>query len=117
LDSNVARHQHFSEFFSGLLEAKALGGSDGARKKGMLSRAYALAFIAATLTVSSVSAATITATTSKENKTVVSLSGEIVEGDAGKLKDIIRSANEAARFVSVVRFNSPTRILIIVRLT
>jgi hypothetical protein len=67
----------------------------------------AFVFIAAVLTFSSASAANITATTTKENKTLVGLSGEIVEGDAGKLKEIITSANEAARSVSVMRFNSP----------
>jgi len=67
----------------------------------------AFASIAAVLTFSSASAATVTATTSKENKTIVSLNGEIVEGDSGKLKEIIRSASENARVVSVMRFNSP----------
>jgi hypothetical protein len=73
----------------------------------MPSRGYAIAFIAAALTFSSASAATITAATSKENKTTVSLTGEIVEGDADKLKEIIRSANEAVRLVSGMRFDSP----------
>jgi hypothetical protein len=73
----------------------------------MPSRGYGIAFIAAALTFSSASAATITATTSKDNKTNVSLTGEIVEGDADKLKEIIRSANEAVRLVSGMRFDSP----------
>src|SRR5271169_1151465 len=64
------------------------------RGGGMRNGGNAFAFIAAVLTFSSASAATITATTSKENKTIVSLNGEITEGDAGKLKELIRSASE-----------------------
>ncbi len=52
------------------------------------------------------SAATFTTTVSKENKTIVMLTGEIVEGDAEKLKTIIQSANEAGRLVSGIRLNS-----------
>ena len=65
----------------------------------------ALALLAA-VAVCPVSAATFTTTVSKENKTIVMLTGEIVEGDAEKLKAIIQSANEAGRLVSGIRFNS-----------
>jgi hypothetical protein len=72
----------------------------------------AVAFIAVGLTFSSASAATLTATIFKENKTVVSLNGKIVEGDADKLKEIIRSENRAVRLVSALRFNSPGGLLL-----
>jgi hypothetical protein len=65
----------------------------------------ALALLAAAA-VCPASAATFTTTVSKENKTIVMLTGEIVEGDAEKLKAIIQSANEAGRLVSGIRFNS-----------
>jgi hypothetical protein len=64
-----------------------------------------LALLAA-VAVCPASAATFTTTVSKENKTIVMLTGEIVEGDAEKLKAIIQSANEAGRLVSGIRFNS-----------
>jgi len=53
----------------------------------------ALALLAA-VTVCPVSAANFTTTLSKGNKTIVMLTGEIVEGDAEKLNAIIQSANE-----------------------
>ena len=49
----------------------------------------ALALLAA-VAVCPASAATLTTTVSKENKTIVMLTGEIVKGDAEKLKAIMR---------------------------
>jgi hypothetical protein len=53
----------------------------------------------------SASAADLTTTLSRENRTVVLLNGELAEGDAGRLRDIIRA--NAARPVSGIRLNSP----------
>jgi hypothetical protein len=54
----------------------------------------------------SAEAATLTSTISKENKTVIALTGEIVEGDSNTLASIIRASNEAGREVSGLRLNS-----------
>jgi hypothetical protein len=67
---------------------------------------FALTLLAAAMACPAASAATLTTTVSKENKTIVMLTGEIVESDAEKLKAIIQSANEAGRLVSGIRFNS-----------
>jgi hypothetical protein len=72
----------------------------------------AVALIAVGLTCSAASAATLTATISKESKTVVSLNGKIVEGDADKLREIIKSENRAVRLVSGVHLNSPGGLLL-----
>jgi hypothetical protein len=52
-------------------------------------------------------AATLTSTASKEGKTIISLKGELSEGDSDALKSIIKSANDVGRFVSGLRLNSP----------
>lgn len=52
-------------------------------------------------------AATIMATTSKEGKDVITLSGEIVEGDSDRLRELVKTANDAGRVVSGLRLNSP----------
>jgi membrane-bound ClpP family serine protease len=51
-------------------------------------------------------AATLTGIASKEGKTIISLKGELSEGDSDALKAIIKSANDAGRFVSGLRLNS-----------
>jgi hypothetical protein len=52
-------------------------------------------------------AADITSTVSKEGKIIVSIVGNIAEGDAETFKSIIKSANDGGRLVSGVRLNSP----------
>lgn len=52
-------------------------------------------------------AASITSTVSKEGKVIVSIVGEITEGDADTLKLIIKSTNDSGRLVSGVRLDSP----------
>jgi hypothetical protein len=52
-------------------------------------------------------AATVRSTISKENKTIVSIIGEIAHGDADALKGAIKSANDSGRLVSGIRLNSP----------
>ena len=44
---------------------------------------------------------------SKDEKVIVTLAGEITEGDSDTLKTIIRKANDNGRLVSLVRLNSP----------
>jgi hypothetical protein len=73
---------------------------------------FTLGFVAFAAACSPAAAATLTATVSKENKTIVSVIGEITTGDSDKLKEIIRSANESGRLVSGIRFNSPGGILL-----
>jgi hypothetical protein len=54
-----------------------------------------------------VSAASITSTVSKDGKVIVSLVGEISDGDADTLKSIIKSANDSGHIVSAIRLDSP----------
>jgi hypothetical protein len=53
------------------------------------------------------SAADLTTTLSKENKTIILLNGELAEGDAGRFKEIIKASIMSGRPVSGVRLNSP----------
>jgi hypothetical protein len=53
------------------------------------------------------SAATFKSVATKDGKTIVLLSGEIIEGDAETLKAAIKAANDAGKLVSGVRLNSP----------
>jgi hypothetical protein len=62
--------------------------------------------------VSPAFAAKITSTTTKEGKVIIALNGEITEGDAETLKAQIKTANDASRLVSGIRFNSPGGILL-----
>jgi hypothetical protein len=78
----------------------------------MANGGFACASIVVALGLSPASAATLTATPIKDNKVIISLAGEIVDGDAEKLKEIIRSHNDAGRVVSAVRFNSPGGLLV-----
>jgi len=55
----------------------------------------------------SASAADLTTTLSRESRTIVLLNGELAEGDAGRLRDIIRGSISSGRPVSGIRFNSP----------
>ena len=52
------------------------------------------------------SAATFKSVATKEGKTTILLTGEIVEGDADTLKAAIKTANDAGKLVSGVRLNS-----------
>jgi hypothetical protein len=55
----------------------------------------------------SASAAELTTTISKENRTIVVLNGEIVAGDASRFKDTLKASSAAGKPVSAVRLNSP----------
>jgi hypothetical protein len=52
------------------------------------------------------SAAELTTTLSKENRTIVVLSGELARGDANHFKDILKTSAAAGTPVSAVRLNS-----------
>jgi hypothetical protein len=52
-------------------------------------------------------AATFKSVATKDGRTIVLLSGEIIEGDADTLKAAIKSANDAGKLVSGVRLHSP----------
>jgi hypothetical protein len=67
---------------------------------------FALVFVAAAAACRSASAADLTTTLSRENKTIVVLNGELVEGDANRLRDIIKASTKSARPVSAMRLNS-----------
>ena len=54
-----------------------------------------------------VSAATFKSVATKDGKTIILLTGEIIEGDADTLKAAIKTANDAGKLVSGVRLNSP----------
>lgn len=51
-------------------------------------------------------AADLTATLSKENKTIVHLNGELAEGDASRFRDIVKASIGSGRPVSGIRLNS-----------
>jgi hypothetical protein len=55
----------------------------------------------------SASAAELTTTLSKENRTIVVLKGELAQGDASRFKDILKSSSAAGKPVSAIRFDSP----------
>jgi hypothetical protein len=52
-------------------------------------------------------AADLATTLSRENRTIVLLNGELADGDASRLRDIIRESTSSARPVSGIRLNSP----------
>jgi hypothetical protein len=54
-----------------------------------------------------VSAADLTTTLSRENRTIVLLNGELADGDASRLRDLIRGSNSSGKPVSGIRLNSP----------
>jgi hypothetical protein len=49
---------------------------------------------------------------SKDNKTIVIVSGGLSEGDAGRFKDLLKKSSAAGKPVSAVRLNSPGGSLI-----
>ena len=53
------------------------------------------------------SAADLTTTLSRENRTIVLLNSELADGDAGRLRDVIRASMSSGRPVSGIRLNSP----------
>jgi hypothetical protein len=59
-----------------------------------------------------VSAADLTTTLSRENRTIALLNGELAEGDASRLRDIIRASMSSGRPVSGIRLNSPNGSLV-----
>lgn len=66
---------------------------------------FALACIAAACC--SAYAADLTTTLSRPNRTIVLLNGELAEGDAGRLRDIVRASIGSGRPVSGIRLNAP----------
>jgi hypothetical protein len=67
----------------------------------------ALAIVISCAVPSAASAATFKSVATKDGKTIILLSGEIIEGDADTLKAAIKTANDAGKLVSGVRLNSP----------
>ena len=59
------------------------------------------------MSMSAASAATFSTTPTKDDDVVVTLSGEIVAGDADKLKSIIRRADHNGNTVAILRLDSP----------
>jgi hypothetical protein len=53
------------------------------------------------------SAAELTTTLSKDNKTIVILKGALANGDASRFRNILRASSTAGKPVSTVRLNSP----------
>jgi hypothetical protein len=54
----------------------------------------------------SASAAELTTTLSKENRTIVVLEGELAPGDASTFRDIVKASSAAGKPVSALRLNS-----------
>ena len=69
-------------------------------RAGILIAVFSLAVVQSAL------AATVRSFVSKEGKAIISINGEIVQGDVQALKEAIRTANEANRLVSGIRLNS-----------
>jgi hypothetical protein len=67
--------------------------------------ALAIAWMAAACW--SASAAQLTATLSKEDRTIVVLNGELAPGDASRFRDMLKASSAAGKPVSAVRLNSP----------
>lgn len=65
-----------------------------------------LAFVGIVAACWSAFAAQLTTTLSRENRTIVALMGELAEGDASRLRDIIGASNSSGRPVSGIRLNS-----------
>lgn len=64
--------------------------------------------ITSILTVASVaSAATFATAVTKDGKVIVTLTGEITEGDADAFKAVIQTANNGGHLVAIIRLNSP----------
>lgn len=68
---------------------------------------FAFAVTAILFFSSAASAATLTTASSKDGKVIVTLDGEITEGDFDALKAIIKTANNGSRIVALIRLNSP----------
>jgi hypothetical protein len=66
----------------------------------------ALAIACMTAACWSASAAELTTTLSKENKTIILLSGDLAAGDAGRVRDLLKAAVAAGKPVSGIRLNS-----------
>lgn len=60
----------------------------------------------------SATAAELTTTLSKENRTVIVLNGALAAGDASRFKEILKSSFAAGKPVSAVRLNAPDGSLI-----
>ena len=69
-------------------------------------RLIGVAALLALMPVRSGSAADLKQSTMKDGRVVVSMSGEIADGDTDRLKAAIKIANDAGKFVSSVRLNS-----------
>lgn len=54
-----------------------------------------------------VKAASLANSLSKDGKVVITLTGEIAEGDSDQLKTIVKTANDRGRLVSAIRLDSP----------
>jgi hypothetical protein len=54
----------------------------------------------------SASAAELTATTSRENRTIVVLSGALAEGDANRFRNLMKTSYDSAKPVAALRLNS-----------
>lgn len=68
---------------------------------------FAFTVTAALLASPVASAATFTTVTAKDGKIVVTLTGDITEGDSDNLKTVIQTANNGGHLVATVRLNSP----------
>jgi hypothetical protein len=54
----------------------------------------------------SASAAELTTTLSKENKTIIILNGDLAAGDAGRVRELLKASSAAGKPVSGIRLNS-----------
>jgi hypothetical protein len=73
----------------------------------LLVRRIALATVISCAVPAAAAGATFKSVATKDGKTIILLSGEIIEGDADTLKASIKAANDAGKLVSGVRLNSP----------
>lgn len=66
-----------------------------------------LGLLAAAAISTAATAAKLTSVTTKDDATIISLDGDLAEGDADAAEALIRAANESGRLVSAVRLDSP----------
>ena len=69
--------------------------------------ALAIAWMAAACWSASAAELTTTLSKSKESRTIVVLSGELVSGDTSRFRDILKASSAAGKSVSAVRLDSP----------
>ena len=73
----------------------------------MLRIICAIFLAASLLVVSAACAATLNTASSKDGSAIITLVGEITDGDSDALKAVIQKINDTGRVVALIRLDSP----------